>query len=159
LPIAPSVWDLYRLGSSTDRQDFSTAQRILSSGGDQIFSVAGLELPLSTGRPNGTGGDHYQASHWKNDSLIGDWYIGIMEVGIAFGKRQMMTSNDLVALQFMGYELRGGIQMVCEPDKLQGKIKRDSLTLTGVAANISDDVIEAQVKLLDDQARWSSNTL
>lgn len=151
LPVAPSVWDLFRLRPGADGQRFSTAQRILSSGGDQVFNVAGLELPLSTGRSNGTGGDNYQASHWKNDSLIGDWYIGVMEVGIPAGKRQVMTSNDLLALQFMGYELRSGIHMVCEPGKLQGKTEGDKLTLTGVAANISDEVIQAQVKLLDDQ--------
>ena len=58
--IAPTVWDLFRLRPDTPQDSFSTAQRILSSGGEQRFTAAGLELPLSTGRVNGTGGDGFR---------------------------------------------------------------------------------------------------
>ena len=150
LPVAPAVWDIFRLRPGADSQDLSTAQRILSSGGEQVFNAAGIELPLSTGRPNATGGDNFQASHWKNDSLIGGWYIGVMEVGIPSGKRQVMTSNDLFALQLMGYKLRNGIEMAPEPVKLRGRIEGDALTLTGAAVNVSGSDIQARVKLLDD---------
>jgi hypothetical protein len=150
LPIAPSVWDLFRLRPGTDSHDFSTSQRVLSSGGEQVFTAAGLELPLATGRPNGTGGDSFQGSHWKNDDLIDHWYIGVMEVGIPAGKRQVMTSNDLLALQLMGYELRSGSQIVPEPALLRGKIQGDALILTGMAANISGGMMQARIKLLDD---------
>ena len=150
LPVAPAVWDIFRLRPGSDIDDFSTAQRILSSGGEQVFNAAGIELPLSTGRPNATGGDGFQASHWKNDSLIGDWYIGVMEVGIPSGKRQVMTSNDLFALQLMGYRLRSGIDMVPEPVKLRGRIEGDDVTLTGAAVNVAGGIIQARLKLLDD---------
>jgi hypothetical protein len=150
LPVAPAVWDIFRLRPGAGSDDFSKAQRILSSGGEQVFNAAGIELPLSTGRPNATGGDNFQASHWKNDSLIGDWYIGVMEVGIPSGKRQALTSNDLFALQMMGYKLRSGIEMVPEPVKLRGRIEGDALTLTGAAVNVGGGVIQARVRLLND---------
>lgn len=150
LPVAPAVWDIFRMRPGADSHDLSTAQRILSSGGEQVFNAAGIELPLSTGRPNATGGDNFQASHWKNDSLISGWYIGVMEVGIPSGKRQVLTSNDLFALQLMGYKLRTGIEMVPEPVKLRGRIEGDAVTLAGSAVNVSGSVIQAQVKLLDN---------
>ena len=149
LPVAPALWDLFRLRPGAGGRDYSTAQRIQSSGGEQVFNAAGIELPLSTGRPNATGGDSFQASHWKNDSLIGDWYIGVMEVGIPPGKRQVMTNNDLFALQLMGYKLRGGIETVPEPVELQGRIDGDALTLTGVAVNVGGVGLQARVRLLD----------
>ena len=149
LPVAPAVWDIFRLRPGADIDDLSKAQRILSSGGEQVFNAAGIELPLSTGRPNATGGDGFQASHWKNDSLIGDWYIGVMEVGIPSGKRQVLTSNDLFALQLMGYKLRTGIGLVPEPVKLRGRIEGDDVTLTGAAVNVAGGVIQARLKLLD----------
>jgi hypothetical protein len=150
-PIDPTVWDLFRLRPSTPPDQFATAARVLSSGGEQMFTVAGVELPLSTGRPDGSGGDQYQASHWKNDSLIDGWYIGIMEVGLPTGKRQVMTAHDLLAIKMMGYRLKSEIAMAPEIGYLAGgRMQGDGLTITGLAVNGGGDVIEAQVKVLDD---------
>src|SRR6185436_10688671 len=44
--IAVSVWDLFRMRPG---QAFSTADRILSSGGSQVFSGGAASYPLSTG--------------------------------------------------------------------------------------------------------------
>jgi len=154
-PIDPTVWDLFRLRPATPQDQFATAARVLSSGGEQMFTVAGVELPLSTGRPDGSGGDQYQASHWKNDALINNWYIGIMEVGLPTGKRQVMTAHDLLAVKMMGYTLKSGIDMAPEIGDLAGRMQGDGLTITGLAVNVGSDVIEAQVKVLDD----SGNTL
>ena len=149
-PIAPSVWDLFRLRPSTPLEQFPTASRVLSSGGEQMFTAANIELPLSTGRPDGSGGDNSQASHWKNDSLINQRYIGVMEVGLPTGARQEMTANDLLAIKMMGYKLRSGIQIAAEIDSISAKIQGDALTITGIAVNIGSSDIEAQVTLLDD---------
>ena len=149
-PIAPSVWDLFRLRPSTPPDEFSTASRVLSSGGEHMFSVAGVEFPLSTGRPDGSGGDRFQASHWKNDSLINQWYIGVMEVGLPTGARQVMTANDLLAIKMMGYKLKSGIEIAPEIGDILARVQGDILTITGLAVNIGGDLIEAQVKVLDN---------
>ena len=102
LPVAVSVWDLFRFrpGATLDR--FSTAQRVLSSGGSQDYFDGSRELALSTGRPDGTGGDREQASHWKDDRLTGT-YIGIMDPTLADGARDEITENDLAVLSSIGY--------------------------------------------------------
>jgi len=99
-----TTWDLFRFRPDTTRGTFPAAQRILSSGGDQVFFAGGPELPLSTGRPDGSGGDGRQASHWKDDDLTGQ-YIGIMDPTIPPGVRQEITDNDLLALNFMGHRI------------------------------------------------------
>lgn len=101
-PVAVSVWDIFRFRPGTTAENFATAQRILSSGGNQNFFDGSLELGLSTGRPDGTGGDREQSSHWKDDGLTGT-HIGVMDPTIADGVRETISDNDLAALKVMGY--------------------------------------------------------
>lgn len=108
-PVAVSVWDLFRFRPGVTLETFSTRQRILSSGGEQIFFAGPPELPLSTGRPDGSGGDGQQASHWKDDALTGQ-YIGIMDPTATRGRRGTITGNDLRALDFMGYQMEAQAQ-------------------------------------------------
>jgi uncharacterized protein (TIGR03437 family) len=103
--IGLTVWDLFRFRPGANLSTFSTAQRILSSGGDQSFFDGGGELGLSTARPDGEGGDENQASHWKADELTGR-YIGLMDPSISLGKRDLLTDNDLRVLDVLGYRLR-----------------------------------------------------
>lgn len=102
-----TVWDLFRFRPGVNLPAFSTAQRILSSGGNQIFFDGGGELLLSTGRPDGEGGDGNQAAHWKADELTGQ-YIGLMDPSIGPGDHDPLTEKDLRALDVMGYQLRSG---------------------------------------------------
>jgi hypothetical protein len=101
---ALSLWDVFRFrpGTAAVPADFGTAQRVLSSGGDHIFFAGGAELSLSTGRPDGSGGDGFQASHWKNDSLTGNT-IGIMDPDLAPGQSQAISNSDLAVLNAIGY--------------------------------------------------------
>lgn len=103
-PIAVSIWDLFRFRPGASSDAFGSAQRILSSGGSQDFFNGSLELALSTGRPDGTGGDREQASHWKDDRFTGE-YIGIMDPTLADGQRKTITSNDVAALGWFGFAL------------------------------------------------------
>ncbi|HKQ78610.1 MAG TPA: NF038122 family metalloprotease [Blastocatellia bacterium] len=103
--LSVSLWDLFRFRPGANLSNFSTAQRILSSGGDQVFFDSGAETPLSTGRPNGEGGDGNQASHWKADELTGR-YIGIMDPSTGRGARELLTENDLRVIDAVGYQLR-----------------------------------------------------
>lgn len=102
-----SVWDLFRFRPAVTAQTFPSANRILSSGGEQLFFDGATSLALSTGRPDGTGGDEFQSSHWKADELSGT-YIGVMDPSIAPGEKDEITSNDLLALEVMGWTIGSG---------------------------------------------------
>jgi len=102
--VAVSVWDLFRFRPGTTLDSFATATRILSSGGSQRYFDGSRELALSTGRPDGTGGDREQSSHWKDDRLSGV-FIGIMDPTLADGTRETITDNDLAVLSTIGYTI------------------------------------------------------
>jgi hypothetical protein len=112
-----------------------------------MYSVAGLEVPLSTGITSG-GGDGLSTWHWKADELLGR-YIGIMEPTIDNGQQHVMTAYDLLALKMMGYKLKSGIEIAPELGEISGRIQDDALIITGLAVNVENDTIEAQVKVLD----------
>jgi hypothetical protein len=117
--VAPSMVDLFRFRPGVTLPTFPTARRIQSSGGAQVFFTGGAELALSTGRPDLSGGDGRQASHWKDDVLTGQ-YLGIMDPTITFGQRFTITDLDLLAFDAIGYQT--------------GALEGDTTTLTsGVA--------------------------
>jgi hypothetical protein len=105
IELEPSIWDLFRVRPDALKGDFAAAERILSSGGEQSFYAGDRLLALSTGRPDGAGGDSRQAAHWKDDDLSGQ-YIGVMDPTIKQGERQTITENDASALNAIGYKIR-----------------------------------------------------
>ncbi len=113
-PVAVTVWDIFRFRPGVTLDSFATAQRILSSGGSQEFFDGSREVALSTGRPDGTGGDREQSSHWKDDRLTGN-YVGIMDPTLADGQRDTITENDLAALRSFGYTVVGDASSADEP--------------------------------------------
>lgn len=104
LGILPSVFDFFRFRPGVSMGTFRTAQRPLSVGGSHVYFAGAPALALSTGGPDGTGGDEQQASHWKDDDLTGT-YIGLMDPNIATGTRGQLTQNDLDAFGMMGYDI------------------------------------------------------
>lgn len=110
----PTIWDLYRVypgvtleddtsfGMTTERYDVAT--RVQLSGREQMMFTGDLEVPLSTGRPDGLGGDGRPAGHWKDDALTGQ-YIGIMDPTYAPGERGGLTATDLTALGYFAYRV------------------------------------------------------
>ncbi len=110
---ALSLWDIFRFRPGTTMATFTTAQRILSVGGEHRFYDNHPELACSTGGPSGTGGDGRQASHWKADELTGGVYIGIMDPTLSRGQRKVMTSNDLQMLETIGYTISGTLPTPC----------------------------------------------
>lgn len=112
----PTLWDLYRLRPGTTTSTFTTAQRVMSIGGEQVhftgqsFTVEGVpttELRLSTGGPEPKvgDGDRRQSSHWKDDALNSGKFIGIMDPTIASGVHEEATENDFAALENIGWNL------------------------------------------------------
>jgi hypothetical protein len=145
--VAVSLWDLFRFRPGTTLQTFGSASRILSSGGEQMFFAGGRELALSTGRPDHTGGDENQASHWKADDITGR-YIGIMDPTIARGDREEMTENDRKALQFFGYGMRG-VGDAPTIESATADLDGDALTLAGSGSDPDGNVTKAQVVFYD----------
>ncbi|HEX6085258.1 MAG TPA: NF038122 family metalloprotease [Thermoanaerobaculia bacterium] len=104
IPVIPTILDFFRFRPGVNTGNFTTRQRVQSSGGDQVFFSGGTALSLSTGRPDGTGGDEQQASHWKDDALTGI-RIGIMDPTLNSGVRTELTDNDLLAFGMMGWDV------------------------------------------------------
>ncbi len=99
-----TVWDFFRFRPGVTFEDINRAKRAMLSGNEHVYFAGGEELPLSTGKSDGTGGDGNPAGHWKDDALTGR-YIGIMDPTLAFGERGGVTAYDLDAIHFMGYQL------------------------------------------------------
>ncbi|HEX8138715.1 MAG TPA: NF038122 family metalloprotease [Pyrinomonadaceae bacterium] len=117
--LRPTILDLFRFRPGVT--DFTNGQRIMTIGGGQQVFFAGLtniftngspEAGLSTGGPSGSttnGGDGRQSSHWRDDTPAnGGFHIGIMDPTISSGRLEVLTANDLVAFNYMGYTLENG---------------------------------------------------
>lgn len=146
-PLDVSVLDLFRFRPGTTLGTFGTAQRILSSGGNQVFFADSPDLPLSTGRSDGSGGDGSQAAHWK-DSIFTCIPIGIMDPAIARGERSVITNNDLTAYDALGYQLKPFAAPAFK--STSGSLQGDIVTLAGKLEDAEGDVVLAQTTLLDD---------
>jgi hypothetical protein len=147
-PLDVSVLDIFRFRPGTTMGTFPTAQRILSSGGNQVFFDGGAELALSTGRPDGMGGDGNQASHWKDNIFIGTT-IGLMDPAIDFGERSAITDDDMRAFDKFGYTLKEFNPAAPAIGTVVGNLFGDVLTLTGTVADAQGDITQAQTTLLD----------
>ncbi len=101
-PVSVAIWDLFRFRPGASFNTFAASERVLSSGGSQTYFDGTVQAALSTGRPDGTGGDRQQASHWKDDRLTGQ-YIGVMDPTLSDGKRYEISANDIAALKSFGY--------------------------------------------------------
>lgn len=100
--VESSIWDLFRVRPDSIKGGFGSLQRILSSGGEQSFYAGDATTALSTGRPDGAGGDGRESSHWKDDTLSGQ-YLGVMDPTIGPGEHYYITDNDTDVLDAIGY--------------------------------------------------------
>lgn len=155
--LAVTVWDLFRLRPGASIGMLGTADRILSSGGAQVFFEGNSELQLSTGRPDGTGGDGLEPSHWRDDSVVGQ-RIGIMDPTIPAGARQTITFNDLAALDLFGYTLKPFGNNSPKVTNLAADLNGDVLMLTGAAADADGDVVQVEAKFLDQKGQAVAQT-
>ena len=139
-----SLWDIFRFRSSITTSTFTTAQRIMSIGGSQVyftgqtFSVEGFgtdRLGLSTGGPDGNGGDGNQSSHWKDDALTGA-YIGIMDPTVTSGIHEEATENDFSALETLGWNLVDSIAPPPPPPPPSNDNFADARNITGCSASV-----------------------
>lgn len=144
-------WDLFRFRSGTTPATFTTAQRIMSIGGTQMyyttqgFRVEGLntnELSLSNGGPDGEGGDGNQSSHWKADEITGR-YIGIMDPSISLGERMVTTENDFLALESFGWNLVDSVAPPAPPPAEDNDNFLSRRTLVGCTGSVAGTNLNA----------------
>ncbi|MBL8113323.1 MAG: NF038122 family metalloprotease [Acidobacteria bacterium] len=99
--------DIFRFRPGVTNGTFTTASRILSSGGSHIFFAGGTTYAFSTGRPDGTMGDGQQASHWKDDGQT-NVYIGLMDPTLRNGEVRNIEATDLLAMETIGWTTGSG---------------------------------------------------
>jgi len=128
--VVPEPLDLLRLKPGDGASDFTNSTRILVPanypGGSPIplqVTYTGTEdLPMSTGSFSGDG---RQASHWKDNSLTGE-YLGLMDPTMTSGIPVKPLKNDIVSLGLIGWDVGNG---PC-PGDLAGDCNNDGLTLS-----------------------------
>src|SRR4051812_27869620 len=135
--VSPMPLDLFRFEPGVGGTNFAGGTRVLSPGElvtNQVFydggifnpsgigSISGLlsgDVPLSTGTSHG---DNHQASHWKDDQIIGRGnYIGIMDPTATVGTQQAWTANDERAMGLIGWDA-GPVAL---PGKISGTVYQD----------------------------------
>ena len=146
-----TLWDLFRFRSSITTSTFTTAQRIMSIGGSQVyftgqtFFVEGFgtdQLRLSNGGPDGSGGDGNQSSHWKDDDLTGE-YIGIMDPNVSSGFHENITENDFSVLETMGWNLLNSTAPPLPPPPPSNDDFANARNVTGCSANVIGTILNA----------------
>jgi hypothetical protein len=157
-PLALSIWDLFRVGPGTSLGGFASATRILASGGAQYFYAGGDTYGLSTGKPDGTGGDGRQASHWRDDAIAGEMRIGVLDPTLPAGRRETITLKDLEALDAFGYWIRPVGNAPPALSQLAGDLNGDVLTLSGTLTDADGDVVQAQLEMLDEKGHVLGQT-
>jgi len=147
---ALAVWDLFRVRPGAGLSGFGTAERILSSGGSQVFFDGAQQWALSTGQPDGAAGDAQQPSHWKDDLESGQ-RIGVMDPTIAQGRQQSITFKDLSALDIMGYALKPIGNSPPSVNVVGADLNGDVLTLNVIGTDPDGDVVQAKLTMLDQK--------
>jgi hypothetical protein len=155
--LAVTVWDIFRMRPGVTMGGLATLDRILSSGGAQVFFEGDSELQLSTGRPDGSGGDGLQPSHWRDDSVVGQ-RIGIMDPTLPAGAHQTLTFNDLAALDLFGYTLKPFGNNPPAVNTLAADLNGDVLTLAGAGSDVDGDVVKVEVQFLDQKGHPVAQT-
>ena len=157
-PLALSGWDLFRVGPGATLEGFSGYTRPVSSGGAQYFFDGVNNFALSTGRPDGTGGDLRQASHWHDDAINNELRIGIVDPTLPAGRRETITLKDLEALNVLGYWLRPIGNSPPALKSVSSDLNGEVLTVTGSISDADGDVVQAQLEMLDPKGRLLGQT-
>jgi hypothetical protein len=114
----PTILDMFRFRPGMTAENFTTAQRVMTTGGEQVyftgqqFKVGGVktnELRLSTGGPKKLEDGVWESGHWKDDDDPSSGvYVGIMDPSLSSEKHYEPTENDFWALEILGWNLVGG---------------------------------------------------
>lgn len=136
--ISPTIFDLFRFRPGVTSGVFQSAQRPMSSGGAHIHFAGSGATAMSTGRPDGTGGDGQQASHWRDDTG-GNPFIGLMDPTIPSGTHITLSQTDLDAFAVMGYALVSVASVPAAPSNLTATATSSSVIRLNWTDNSNDE--------------------
>jgi hypothetical protein len=150
---APAIFDFFRFRPGVSMSTFTTAQRILTTGGDQVYFGGRLEHGLSTGNPRGENGDAQQASHWKDDGQTGT-YVGVMDPTIPSARRVELTRYDYEAFGMMGWNIQteGCIELEPNDRAAEASDAPFGVPCTGITG-LTESAVD-NVKLSNGTTAW-----
>jgi len=129
LSVRATIWDFFRFRPGRfDSGTIGNSPRLHIAGGEQIYFNGDVEYGLSTSANSGAGGDGRQGSHWKDDSLTGQ-YVGVMDPTASSGLRGVITAADLIALNYFGYKINPAAP-ISELLSLDDATREEALALT-----------------------------
>ncbi|MBM4274512.1 MAG: hypothetical protein FJ134_08650 [Deltaproteobacteria bacterium] len=103
--VYPYSLDLFRFGKDisnpSNYSGFTNNPRMLVPGQEAIFDDLTSEYRMSTGSEYGDG---RQASHWKDDALLGS-FIGLLDPTLGYGVYFDVAEPDVRAMDLIGYDL------------------------------------------------------
>ncbi|WP_413276515.1 NF038122 family metalloprotease [Floridanema evergladense] len=101
----PTTADFFRFSSNSIR--YGNGVIDLTAGGlaDRYFSIDGGTTKIASFSTGEFLGDGRQASHWKDDSLTGN-YLGIMDPTLSRSQPIFITNNDLMLFDAIGWDRR-----------------------------------------------------
>jgi len=102
----PYALDLFRFHANPGFNPSTTSQfteytRSLVPGAEDVFDDLTSEYRMSTGYYTGDG---RQASHWKDDALLGS-FIGLLDPTLSYGVYYDVSEPDVRAMDLIGYDL------------------------------------------------------
>ena len=146
--VTPSTLDLYRFAdrgaNPTSAARFTRTARSAIPGREEVLDDVESESPLSTGVFSGDG---RQASHWKDDVLLGR-YVGIMDPTLAAATVEPITAADRRAVDLIGYDVVPASLCGATPEPPTGCFLQTQALAGSVA--IADRGNDAR-----DQMQWS----
>jgi uncharacterized protein (TIGR03437 family) len=126
----PSIWDLFRFRPGLlALSSITNNQRVMLTGGEQVYFVGDSSLGFSTAAADNSGGDGQQASHWKDQSQTGQ-YVGLMNPTVGKGLRLTVTAADLTALNYFTYAINPGAP-ITELLSVDDNTREEALPLNG----------------------------
>jgi hypothetical protein len=119
-----SALDLYRYSEDSVASADTSGKPVLdlaAEPGSPYFSIDGGRTNLGLLSTGSFNGDGYQASHWKDDSLLGTGTsLGLMDPATPPGETLQLTELDLTAFDAIGWDRVA--EPVPEPSTIVGSV-------------------------------------
>lgn len=130
VPNIPSLWDYFRFrpGGLAVGSVRNQTRLQLVGGGLQNFFAGFEEYELSTGGPDGNGGDMEQSSHWRDDFFSGR-YVGVMDPTASEGQGLFLTAADISTINLLLYSINPDVT-VTELPSVDDNSREENVTLT-----------------------------
>lgn len=172
-----TVWDIFRLNAglgAVSLTEFSGQRRELrdTEEANAALQLNSIDWIPGLSRGNTPGGDDFQSSHWKDDSITGI-YLGIMDPQTTGGSASVdgryLQPADIRAFDVMGYSIDAGdfmtvdVPVINDPagDEPEDPALPLELHWTPQSGSISSDILvyDLGTTIANNQSRGPSPEL